>query len=286
MLNSSVRRRALEALKKSVEKHRLVRKNTTAASKKLFSQRRRAANEVIDRVEAYVNTLANSPKEFDKTVEVCRVEAGRFQNRVEHLEAEVARAASIGSAAGTAGALAGVGVAALGPSAALAVATTFGTASTGTAISALSGAAAANAALAWLGGGALAAGGGGMLAGKALLAMAGPVGWAVVGTALVGSAAYLRSRNKKHAEEAVRRRVEVEAEIRSLRAAKIEIDGLTASVSRHANGCLRDLDWLEKEAPPDYNRFGETEKERLAALVNHVRSLGKLLDSQLTYEQD
>ncbi len=68
--------------------------------------------------------------------------------------------------------MAGAGIAVLGPTAAMAVATTFGTASTGTAIATLSGAAATNAALAWLGGGALAVGGGGMAAGKAFLAMA------------------------------------------------------------------------------------------------------------------
>ena len=67
------------------------------------------------------------------------------------------------------------------------IATTFGVASTGTAISTLSGAAATNAALAWLGGGALAAGGGGMAAGNALLALAGPVGWAIAGVALLSS---------------------------------------------------------------------------------------------------
>lgn len=67
------------------------------------------------------------------------------------------------------------------------VATTFGTASTGTAISALSGAAASNAAIAWLGGGALATGGGGMAAGQALLALAGPIGWGIAGTTLLAS---------------------------------------------------------------------------------------------------
>ncbi len=283
MLNSSVRREALERLKKSVEEHAEAREDATEASATLFSQRQRAASEVVDRVENYVNTLANSPKEFDKTVEQYRVESGRFESEVEQLEVEAAQSTTVGSATGTAGAVAGVGVAALGPSAAVAVATTFGTASTGTAISALSGAAATNAALAWLGGGALAAGGGGMAAGNALLALAGPVGWTVAGVTLAGSAAYLRAKNMKQAEESTRKRVEVEAEIRSLKAARAEIDGLKASVVRHADGCLADLDWLEKEAPRDYGQFGKAEKERLAALINHIRSLGKLLVAKVTY---
>lgn len=73
------------------------------------------------------------------------------------------------------------------------IATTFGTASTGTAIATLSGAAQTNAALAWLGGGALVAGGGGMGAEETFLAMAGPVGWAIGGVALVGGAALASS---------------------------------------------------------------------------------------------
>ena len=285
MVNSSACREAIGALAAAVEKHEVLRQSTTAASRELFDQRRRAAEEVIVRVEDYVNRLAHSPKAFDKSVEGYRVGVGRFNDRVQRLEVESARSAKVGSATGTAGAVAGVGVAALGPSAALAVATTFGAASTGTAISALSGAAAANAALAWLGGGALAAGGGGVAAGNALLALAGPVGWTVAGVSLVGAAAYLRSRNAKHTKEATQRRIEVEVEVRSLRAAEAEIARIATSIRRHADGCLADLDWLGENAPADYRAFAGPHKERLAALVNHIRSLGMLLKTQVSYGQ-
>ena len=285
MLNSSARREAVQALDTAVAEHEELRQSVTRASTELFDQRRRAAEEVIVRVEDYVNLLAHSPKEFDKSVESYRVEVGRFNERVQRLEVEVARSTTIGSATGTAGTVAGVGVAALGPSAALAVATTFGTASTGTAISTLSGAAAANAALAWLGGGALAAGGGGVAAGNALLALAGPVGWTVAGVSLVGAAAFLRSRNAKYAKEATQRRIEVEDEIRSLRAAESEIARIATSIRRHADVCLADLDWLRDNAPGDYRRFADPHKERLAALVNHIRSLSMLLKSRVAYGQ-
>ena len=285
MLNSSARRESVEALGAAVAEHETLRQRTTAASEELFDQRRRAAEKVIVRVEDYVNRLAHAPKDFDKSIETYRVEVGRFNDRVQHLEVEAAHSAKVGSATGTAGAVAGVGVAALGPSAALAAATTFGTASTGTAISALSGAAATNAALAWVGGGALAAGGGGVAAGNALLALAGPVGWTVAGVSLVGAAAYLRSRNAKHAKQATQRRIEVEAEIRSLRAAEAEIARVATSLRRHAEGCLADLDWLRENAPGDYREFTGPHKERLAALVNHIRSLGMLLKTRVSYGQ-
>jgi hypothetical protein len=66
-----------------------------------------------------------------------------------------------------------------GQTAAMAAATTFGTASTGTAISSLSGVAAYNASLAWLGGGTIAAGGGGMAAGAMVLTSIPVIGGAV-----------------------------------------------------------------------------------------------------------
>ena len=282
MFNSSVRRKAIEALKKTVAKHEAVREQTTHASEHLFEQRRRAASEVIERVETYVNFLANSPKEFDRTVADYRIAAGRFDQHVERLEIEATQTTKVGSATGTAGAVAGIGVAALGPSAAMAVATTFGVASTGTAISALSGAAAANAALAWLGGGALAVGGGGMAAGSTLLALTGPVGWGVAGTAVLGTAVYLRSRNRKYAKEATESRVKVEGEIRSLAAAMREIEGLRRQTKIHADGCVADLEWLTKHAPTDYRKFQNDQKKRLAALINHIRSLAKLLSAQVT----
>jgi len=68
------------------------------------------------------------------------------------------------------------------------VATTWGTAGTGTAISSLSGAAASNAAMAWLGGGTVASGGGGMAAGAAVLT--GGAAIAIASVAVIGYYGY------------------------------------------------------------------------------------------------
>ena len=235
--NSTVRGTAIEALKQTVARHETVRQSTTRASERLFEQRKRVAHEVIERIERYVNCLANSPREFDKTVAEYRIEAGRFDQTIERL-GKAARSTKVGGASGVAGAMAGVGVATLGPSVALAVATAFGTASTGAAISALSGAAATSAALAWLGGSALAAGGGGMAAGSALLALAGPAGWTVAGAVIVGAAVYLHVRNRQCAEEATKQRIRVEAEPRALEVATREIESLAERTEEDANGCL------------------------------------------------
>lgn len=303
MFNSKARWEAIEKLKEAIERHEDVRNQVESASVDLYRLRQNAATEVIHRVELYVNMLANSPKEFDKSVAKFRIEVDRFQGTVKRLETNAARATRIGSATGAAGVAAGVGVAALGPSAAMAVATTFGTASTGTAISALSGAAATNAALAWLGGGAIASGGGGMAAGNTLLAFAGPFGWGIAGTVLVGSGLYLNHRNKNHARSATREHIKVEAEVQSMQAAIREIDRLRESTRRHAAGCLAELDWLISyknsgllhsirslaaklikslyRDPADYQKFNQEQKERLATLINHIHSLSELLKAEV-----
>lgn len=98
----------------------------------------------------------------------------------------------------------GSGVALGGSSALLAIATTFGTAGTGTAISTLGGVAATNAALAWLGGGTLAAGGAGVAGGATILSLMGPIGW---GIASIGALAFIglnakdRAKNREAVEK-------------------------------------------------------------------------------------
>ena len=268
----SGRKSARAELRKAVDRHIVVCRHVVCASERLHEQRTHAV-EVVKRAEEYMNCLAHSPKEFKKNVERCRVEDDLFEGDLKRFQQDYERATRVGKAFGGAGAVAGVGIVSLGPTAALAVATTFGTASTGTAISALSGAAATNAALAWLGGGALAAGGGGMAAGTALVAFAGPVGWTVALAAIAFSWKILR----KKREEANELRSKVETRIRSLAVAERYIDWLTTASEVVANGCSDGLDRLARQAPDDYRHFDVRQKERLAALNNHVRTLSVLI---------
>ena len=161
----------------------------------LFVERTRAVD-TIAFIENLVNSIANRPKSFDADFEEIDMNRNQFVDSCEfgQRELQAAREAAGGAGAGIA---AGASVAFMAPTAAMWVATTFGTASTGTAISTLSGAAATKAALAWLGGGALSAGGGGVAAGNALLAMAGPVGWTIAGATLLTSIVIFTSKKTK-----------------------------------------------------------------------------------------
>lgn len=241
----------------------------------LFMERNRATD-TIALVETLVNSIANRPKSFDKEFDEIRMNRNNFKSACEFGERELQAARDAASGAG-AGMAAGASVAFMAPSAAMWIATTFGTASTGTAISTLSGIAAQNAALAWLGGGALTAGGGGMAAGNALLAMAGPVGWSIAGATLLTSIVLFAKKrtklNKQKNEEIelVKRNTEqvkeVDAELKELLYETISIrEGVNDSFT---NGLVM--------YGKDYMSFSNEQKKSLGALVNNTKALSALL---------
>lgn len=281
MLNSHLKDQAFKALKSAVQEYESVFGRVTAKSEALYQQRCETADQIIEACETYINCLANSPKEFDKSVSGFKAEYRRFADLAQEIEVEARKHAQVSGSVAGAGIAAGAGVAAFGPTAAMAIATTFGTASTGAAISTLSGAAATNAALAWLGGGALAAGGGGMVAGNTLLALAGPVGWAIGGVAIAGGALFANQKNAEIAAKATQEAVNIEAATRQLMAAEQELDRLLNLTQAHASGILHQLKSLVKAAPQDYCRFTPAQKETLAALINNIHSLSKLLNQKI-----
>ena len=237
---------------------------------------RNRATDTIALVEALINSIANRPKSFDKEFDEIRTNRNDFITACEFGERELQAARDAASGAG-AGLAAGASVAFMAPSAAMWVATTFGTASTGTAISTLSGAAAHNAALAWLGGGALSASGGGMAAGNALLAMAGPVGWSIAGATLLTSILLFAKKrtklNKQKNEEieSVKRNTE---QVKEVDVGLKELLDETISIRDGVNNSFTsNLDMYGK----DYTSFSDEQKKILGALVNNTRALSALL---------
>lgn len=243
---------------------------------KLYVERCRAAD-LIDLTENLVNSIANHPKSFDSDFEVINTSRSNFSDSCVFAEAELTEARKAAGGAG-AGLAAGASVAFMGPTAAMWVATTFGTASTGAAISTLSGAAATNAALAWLGGGALTAGGGGMAAGNALLAMAGPVGWSIAGATLLSSIIlFAKKRTKLNKEKndeitAVKENIE---RVKEMDAAIGEILDETMSVKDVLRKAYADCVRLTGS---DYTTLADDEKQSLGALVNSTLALSALYD--------
>jgi hypothetical protein len=185
-------------------------------------------------------------------------------------------------AAGIAG---GAAVASMAPSVAMWVATTFGTASTGTAISALHGAVATKAALAWLGGGALTAGGGGIAAGKALLALAGPVGWSIAGVATGASALFITSKNKATAQEAMDQAKEITKAGAYLNETCAKIQALSEETSQIYYPLSSFHAEMGKFVGADYTMLDNEQKKKLGTLVNNALTLTALVNKKIEADE-
>ena len=240
----------------------------------LFIERTRAVD-TIDFVESLINSIANHPKAFDSEFEEIRTNRDSFLNSCDFGERELQAAREAAGGAG-AGLAAGASVAFMAPTAAMWVATTFGTASTGTAISALSGAAAESAALAWLGGGALTAGGGGMAAGNALLAMAGPIGWSIAGATLLTSILLF---SKKKTKLNKQKNEEIETVKRNTEKVK-EVDAQIGEILSQTDSIRTGLNNKYKEClelyGKDYSLFDDDRKKALGSLVNQTKALSAM----------
>lgn len=177
-----------------------------------------------------------------------------WKQQAEKIESDYKAAAVKNAGAGAAGVSAGVAVAAMGPTAAMGIATTFGVASTGTAISTLSGAAATNAALAWLGGG--------MAAGEAFLTLAGPVGWAIAGVALVASGImFWRSSSKKKRIEEIFTLIS-KRDVKSYKLAVVELSERITRIDEESK-LLRDAIVKVKSFGTDYDAMTEAQQYEL-----------------------
>lgn len=199
-----------------------------------------------------------------------------WKQQAEKIEKDYKDAFVKNAGAGVAGAGVGVAVVTIGPTVAMGVATTFGVASTGTAIAALNGAALTNAALAWLGGGALAAGGGGMAAGEAFLALAGPVGWAIAGVALITSGIlfWKTKSDKKHIEDVFA--AISERDFKSYSLAIVELNERIGHIIDES-GKLNDAICKIETFGLDYNKMTEEQQYALGSFVNLMLSSTQLL---------
>ena len=247
---------------------------------KLYVERCRATD-CIANVEHLVNSITNHPKSFDADFEEIKVSRQHFTDSCEFAEREIKAARAAAGNAGV-GLAAGTTVAFMAPSAAMWIATTFGTASTGTAISTLSGAAASQAALAWLGGGALSAGGGGVAAGHALLALAGPIGWTVAGASLLTAIVLFTSKKVKLNKE---KNQEIDA-VKTNTAAVLNIDQQILNILQETEEIRIRLNDLYLTClvfyNNDYRQLHEEQRQRLGMLVNNTKTLSALFEKTVS----
>ena len=276
MLYAKPQNEALTIHEKAVAKYNAAFRRMEQMGGRLYDKRCDCVI-LIREIESLVNSIANRPKEFEKKISEIQAAREKFRETetyaVEAVDAVVKSGMSV--VAGVAG---GAAVASMAPSAAMWVATTFGTASTGTAISALHGAVATKAALAWLGGGALSAGGAGIAGGQALLALAGPIGWGITGVTTAASAVALGHKNKQIADEAI-------AEARKITLAGAEVNETCAKIQHLTDetimlrGALRELMQANKPLKgANYPELSEDQQYRLGTMVNNTLTLAEMLN--------
>lgn len=276
MLNQELKKTALNIHEKAKNRYNETYETTIKLCQALYDERKESLV-LIRSVETLVSSIANRPKDFDVTLERIHTERKNFRDTEEY--AEKAQSETVKSGVGGAVGLgAGAAVAALGPSAAMWIATTFGTASTGTAISALSGAVAQKAALAWLGGGALSAGGGGIVAGKAILALAGPIGWSIAGASTAVTGLTVGIRNKKIADQVMEEAKKIAVATALLKETSAKVDDLREKtmILRDALQAMYKNDTQYLNA--DYAALDSSDKLALGTLVNNSLSLAELLN--------
>ncbi|MGL5576421.1 MAG: hypothetical protein ACRDCW_12840 [Sarcina sp.] len=172
-------------------------------------------------------------------------------------------------------------VAVAGPSVAMAIATTFGTASTGAAISGLSGAAATNAALAWLGGGAIATGGGGIAAGAGILALAAPLGLAIAGGALVVGVMKRDKVNKEITEQCEKQIEEFEKGIEQMKKIIKEVSALRKKTEVAYKKL--EVSYLKFSDTVDFNyeNWNKEQVDAMKRLLENTKNLAEILNDRI-----
>lgn len=278
MFNVELKKEALR-----IHEETLVRYNNSYEKMKnecenLYNVRGQAIK-VIKMNQNVINSIANTPKEFDTTLGKIGKELTKFNDTEEY--AKKAYNASVQAGINIAGgAAAGLGVASMAPTALMSIATTFGTASTGTAISTLSGCVAQKAALAWIGRtfAGFAAEGAGMAAGQEFLALAGPIGWGITAVSTGVSLISLSNKNKELADKAVNEAKEISIARESLDEVAEKVNSLRAKTDILYTDMDKQRVKILKFLNADYLSLEDEDKYFLGTLVNNTLSLSVLLN--------
>lgn len=281
MLNAKYKKESIAACELAQEQYGKVFEETLESAERLHSKKEYSI-QILREVDNYIHSLSNKPDEIERVAASVALRRREFEKEIEDIKLECKKTENIEKSVAGVGALAGTGIAAFGPSAAMGIATTFGTASTGTAIATLSGVVQTNAALAWLGGGTLAAGGGGVVAGKALLALAGPIGWTIGGVALVGSGVLASNRNKSIAKQAEEQLELIKCETLRMTELKKRVDAENAVVAMLNVGVNDVLKQIYTVSSSDYKNFTVAEKECLILLLNSSETLSARIGEKIT----
>lgn len=282
MFNSSLKKEALRIHEETLKRYNCSYEAMGKSCDQLYLVRSKSV-ELIKLVQRVINSIANTPKEFDIELGKIGKELTKFNETEEYAKKAYNDSLKAGiDVAG--GAVAGIGIASMAPTVMMSIATTFGTASTGTAISALTGAAAQKAAVAWIGrtfAGFVVKEGAGMAAGQAFLALSGPIGWGITAASTGISLLSLTNKNKKLADNAVKEVKEIEKTREVLDETGEKIKGLKSKTDVLYDDMYKQKNRIIEFMNLDYNSISDDDKYFLGALVNNTWSMSALLNETI-----
>lgn len=287
IFNGKKKQNAVERYENLQGSFNTLSKRVVQESADLLNIRSSTAHKVFLELETLFSNIQDLPKEYllalekfveseKKLSEIISLTTEQFSEvNISDYNESNTNIFSVENISVGAGVATGAGVVAFGPTAAVAVATTFGTASTGVAISSLTGAASTTAALAWLGGGTIAAGGSGMAGGYALLSLAGPVGCAIAGTSLavfaMNSAHSDAIRINKTADHIFNVNKELLLSLDGIQNLKVEIIENISSINSLFIVIRNSLTSMY------YDNFNEIQKNILILLKENIETLAELM---------
>lgn len=250
MLYNKKKEKALANLKEAEQTYERIRNLAESEAKSLYSLRKGCAV-AIKNVERYLSLLANVPLLHE--VEVAEVWASiqDFNRAVtfvkDHQSEETA----------------------------MAIATTFGTASTDTAIVLLTNATLTNAIVASLDSETFSIDSFNMPSKRALGTSAGLL--TLGGLLLLGG--WLAFKNKEAAEKAEKILYEIKPKVAEIECKLQEVKNLYTETEKHLS-CI-DINEACKDFPKNYRDFSDDQKSRLGVLINSVKSMGELINRRV-----
>lgn len=279
MFNISLKKEALRIHEEILNRYNNSYEEMRKSCEQLYKVRGESI-ELIKLIQRVINSIVNTPKEFDTELGKIGKELSEFNETEEY--AKKAYNASVKAGRNIVwGAAVGWEVASMAPTGLMGIATTFGTASTGTAIRALSGAAAEKATMAWIGRnfvGFAVKEGAGLAAGQAFLALAGPIGWGVTAASTGISLISLTNKNKEIADNAVKEAKEIAKAREALDETTEKINVLKTETDLLLNDMSKQKYKITKFMNLNYQAIKDEDKIFLGTLVNNTSSLSVLLN--------
>lgn len=271
MFHALEKEHAENAVDQALKQYRESCDRVVKHSDELYSMRKvsvktiQSCNEYLQELKNCTMDIARKEKEIRKEYQTFEKEREKAEKLTQKKDGKIMdKALDVGAAAGA-------GASMFGADALIAMATTFGTTTTGTVIGTLHGAAATNAILAWLGGSA------GVAGGSALISLISPIGLGLCAACLIAKGAKVGWDNKHQAERSEKNTKKLMESKKAMDCADKEMISLIRRTKAQNKMTADNLAAVKKIRKNDYQQFSRADAEKLLILLNNAQTLSEML---------